>query len=78
MRLQVHSVCVGGGCCFIPTFESDNGCETSGAQRAGVFHQVIGLQTVSERNPNQITKSQHESKAVVHQVHGGQDGLLER
>lgn len=41
-----------------------------------MVHQVVGLQGVREGNPHQVSKGQHEAEAIVHQVHGGQDGLL--
>lgn len=58
------------------TLQCDYGCGGGGAQGDGVADQVVGLQGVSEGNPHQITKSQHEAKTIVHQVHGGQYGLL--
>lgn len=63
---------------FLLTFERDNGCDSWEAQGVRVAHQVICLQSVSEGNPHQITKRQHEAKTIVHQVHGGQDGLLRK
>lgn len=60
------------------TLECNNGCEGRETQGVGVVDQIIGLQSVSKGNPHQITKCQHEAKTIVHQVHGGQDGLLRR
>lgn len=60
------------------TFKDDDGCKCWEAQGVGVTDQIIGLHSVSKRNPHQIAKSQHEAKTIVHQVHGGEDGLLQR
>lgn len=66
---QCHSL-------FWLTFECDDGSHGGEAQGVGVTDQVIGLQSVGKGNPHQITKCQHEAKTIVHQIHGGQDGLL--
>lgn len=58
------------------TFECDDGYDCWQAQGVGMEDQVIRLQGVRKRNPHQITKSQHEAKTIMHQVHGGQDSLL--
>lgn len=59
------------------TFEYNDGSEHWEAEGVGVANQVVSLQGVSEGNPHQIPKGQHVAEAVIHQVHGGQDGLLE-
>lgn len=60
------------------TFECDDSCKGRKAQWVWVLDKVIGLQGVCKGDPDQITKSQHEAKTIMHQVHGGQDGLLRK
>lgn len=41
-----------------------------------MYDQEGGLQAVREGNPGQVPEDQHEAKAIVHNVHGGQNSFL--
>lgn len=39
--------------------------------------QELGLQAVGEWYPGEVSKGQHEAKAIMYYVHGGEDRLLQ-
>ena len=41
-----------------------------------MIHEVTRLQGVREGHPSEVPEGEHETKSVVHNVHGRQDGLL--
>lgn len=58
------------------TVQCNYSCSFEQRQALWVHNQEGSLQAVGEGDPGQVAKYQHEPKAIMHNIHGCQNGLL--